>query len=168
MLLPLGSSYIVELVSQPYSTANCQHWPTLRSKHITHAFEIVNHLFNCLPFTITQAHPSLKLPLVYLMDSILKNVGKNYIPAFQKNLIATFTNAFSQVSSADKEKLKVLIMTPWSIYFALDPYIEPPTKYLNYDCRKYCILGELILEAFSFPLLYCLRLKVQLVFDRYE
>lgn len=105
------------------------------------------------------------------MDSILKNVGKNYIPAFQKNLIATFTNAFSQVSSADKEKLKVCIdqshmHDPWS-FSALDLYIESPTKYLNYDCRKYCILGELILEAFSFPLLYCLRLKVLLVFDRY-
>ena len=41
------------------------------------------------------------------MDSILKNVGKAYIPAFQKNIQTVFPKAFNDVEQREKEKLKV-------------------------------------------------------------
>ena len=34
---------------------------------------------------------------MYLMDSIVKNVGREYLAAFTKNLVATFVNVFEKV-----------------------------------------------------------------------
>ena len=46
---------------------------------------------------ITQAPSSEKLPVMYLMDSIVKNVGREYLTAFTKNLVATFICVFEKV-----------------------------------------------------------------------
>lgn len=72
------------------------------SKIIARAIE--DQLFN--------AHPNMKLPILYLMDSILKNVGKSFIPAFRTNIISTFSTAFNQVGTGpEKEKLKRVLNT---------------------------------------------------------
>lgn len=44
-----------------------------------------------------QAPSSEKLPVMYLMDSIVKNVGREYLTAFTKNLVATFICVFEKV-----------------------------------------------------------------------
>ena len=75
-----------------------------------------------------------KLPLMYLMDSILKNVGKDFINCFQTNLINTFTNTFFNVSDADKMRLQVLFSnkethtylenTPRRLFVPFAPHIQ--------------------------------------------
>lgn len=34
---------------------------------------------------------------MYLMDSIVKNVGRDYVAAFAKNIVATFVIVFDKV-----------------------------------------------------------------------
>lgn len=48
-------------------------------------------------FLLLQAPASEKLPVMYLMDSIVKNVGREYLTAFTKNLVATFICVFEKV-----------------------------------------------------------------------
>lgn len=46
----------------------------------------------------TQAQATEKLPVVYLMDSIIKNVkGGPYLGLFTKNLVQNFSGVFAQV-----------------------------------------------------------------------
>jgi predicted transcriptional regulator len=49
------------------------------------------------------------------MDCILKNTGKEYITAFQKNLLQVFPRAYRQVTEAEKQKLQKLIVT-WKAF----------------------------------------------------
>ena len=39
-----------------------------------------------------------KLPCLYLMDSILKNVGKQYLQLFTQNIVSTFAGVFEKVT----------------------------------------------------------------------
>jgi pre-mRNA cleavage complex 2 protein Pcf11 len=39
------------------------------------------------------------LPVIYLLDSILKNIGGVYLDTFGKNIINTFCGAFEKVYS---------------------------------------------------------------------
>lgn len=64
-------------------------------------FEKVKVCFCCTKllsfFLLLQAPASEKLPVMYLMDSIVKNVGREYLTAFTKNLVATFICVFEKV-----------------------------------------------------------------------
>jgi hypothetical protein len=53
----------------------------------------------------------MKLPVLYLMDSIIKNVGGVYIQLFSKNLFNTFCNAFDKVDFTTKNDLVRLWQT---------------------------------------------------------
>lgn len=64
-------------------------------------FKKLNVCFCCTKllsfFLLLQAPASEKLPVMYLMDSIVKNVGREYLTAFTKNLVATFICVFEKV-----------------------------------------------------------------------
>jgi len=56
-----------------------------------------------------------KLPIMYLMDSILKNIGGSYVTLFSNNLIKLFGQTFNLVDSDTQMKLKRLVNT-WKDY----------------------------------------------------
>ena len=41
--------------------------------------------------------PEHKLPVLYLLDSIMKNLGGEYLQLFSKNIVATFCHTFERV-----------------------------------------------------------------------
>lgn len=45
----------------------------------------------------TQVHPDIKLPVLYLVDSIIKNVGGAYTQKFAQSIVNMFTRTFKQV-----------------------------------------------------------------------
>ncbi|XP_038618039.1 pre-mRNA cleavage complex 2 protein Pcf11 isoform X2 [Tachyglossus aculeatus] len=59
-----------------------------------------------------------KLPVMYLMDSIVKNVGREYLTAFTKNLVATFICVFEKVDENTRKSLFKLRST-WDEIFPL-------------------------------------------------
>ncbi|KFQ18966.1 Pre-mRNA cleavage complex 2 protein Pcf11, partial [Merops nubicus] len=65
-----------------------------------------------------QAPASEKLPVMYLMDSIVKNVGREYLTAFTKNLVATFICVFEKVDENTRKSLFKLRST-WDDIFPL-------------------------------------------------
>ncbi|NXJ14190.1 PCF11 protein, partial [Odontophorus gujanensis] len=67
---------------------------------------------------LLQAPASEKLPVMYLMDSIVKNVGREYLTAFTKNLVATFVCVFEKVDENTRKSLFKLRST-WDDIFPL-------------------------------------------------
>lgn len=45
----------------------------------------------------TQVNPDIKLPVLYLVDSIIKNVGGAYTQKFSQIIVNMFTRTFKQV-----------------------------------------------------------------------
>ncbi|XP_078514610.1 pre-mRNA cleavage complex 2 protein Pcf11 isoform X2 [Lissotriton helveticus] len=65
---------------------------------------------------IAKAPTAEKLPVMYLMDSIVKNVGREYLDAFSKNLVPTFVNVFEKVEENTRKSLFKLRST-WDEIF---------------------------------------------------
>lgn len=52
--------------------------------------------FHCFDSHYFLQVPS-KLPFLYLIDSIMKNVGEPYVTQFGENLVSVFTKSFEEV-----------------------------------------------------------------------
>ncbi|RIA98454.1 hypothetical protein C1645_749917 [Glomus cerebriforme] len=55
--------------------------------------------------------PQHKLPVLYLLDSISKNVGGTYIMLFSRNLYHTFMDTYNAVEQTTKHKLERVLAT---------------------------------------------------------
>ncbi|KAJ3330945.1 hypothetical protein HDU76_004453 [Blyttiomyces sp. JEL0837] len=55
--------------------------------------------------------PKQKLPVLYLMDSICKNIGSVYVNLFARNLLASFTSAYDAIDAEDKQKFARVVGT---------------------------------------------------------
>lgn len=55
--------------------------------------------------------PNNKLPLIYLMDSILKNVGGIYQSTFADVVVSIFKHSFQAMSRSDRSKLVKVLQT---------------------------------------------------------
>nr|XP_020479955.1 pre-mRNA cleavage complex 2 protein Pcf11 [Monopterus albus] len=67
---------------------------------------------------ISKAPPAEKLPVLYLVDSIVKNVGGQYLEVFAKNLITSFICVFEKVDENTRKSLFKLRST-WDDVFPL-------------------------------------------------
>ncbi|XP_070838622.1 pre-mRNA cleavage complex 2 protein Pcf11 isoform X1 [Chaetodon trifascialis] len=67
---------------------------------------------------ITKAPSAEKLPVLYLVDSIVKNVGGEYLAVFAKNLITSFICVFEKVDENTRKSLFKLRST-WDDVFPL-------------------------------------------------
>ena len=90
----------------------------------------------------------MKLCAMYLMDSIVKNVGEPYLSRFARHLVSVFGGFYGKASDAEKGSLKRLLST-WKPYFprqcaALEAIIRSssvPTKTAPHTVRCYHLLG---------------------------
>ena len=58
-----------------------------------------------------QTPPSRKLPALYVLDSVVKNVGTPYTLFLGRNLFSTFMNAYTLVDAPVRAKLKEMLKT---------------------------------------------------------
>nr|KAJ3422484.1 hypothetical protein HK105_007863 [Polyrhizophydium stewartii] len=73
---------------------------------------------------LTQADARHVIPAMYLMDSILKNVGGVYRSCFARNIVAVFKAAYAAVPPQDKARLQKLVGT-WKTFTTT--IFPPPT-----------------------------------------
>ncbi|KAG0027968.1 hypothetical protein BGZ81_005130 [Podila clonocystis] len=57
------------------------------------------------------AHPSQKLPMLYLIDSIIKLVGGPYLDLFERIIVNLFLDAYSVVDSSTKASIEKVLRT---------------------------------------------------------
>lgn len=62
-------------------------------------------------FVSCKIGPARKLPAIYLLDSIAKNVGTPYTLFFGRNLYRTFMDAYSLVEPPVRRKLEEMLQT---------------------------------------------------------
>ncbi|XP_051533128.1 pre-mRNA cleavage complex 2 protein Pcf11-like [Myxocyprinus asiaticus] len=67
---------------------------------------------------IAKAPAAEKLPVLYLVDSIVKNVGRQYLEVFAKNLVNSFICVFEKVDEGTRKSLFKLRST-WDEIFPL-------------------------------------------------
>uniref|UniRef100_UPI00358F5D9B pre-mRNA cleavage complex 2 protein Pcf11-like n=1 Tax=Myxine glutinosa TaxID=7769 RepID=UPI00358F5D9B len=65
----------------------------LAEENLQYATDIVK----IIEAQIAKATTTEKLPILYLMDSIIKNVGKDYLSLFTQNIVSTFVVTFEKV-----------------------------------------------------------------------
>ncbi|XP_046665109.1 uncharacterized protein LOC124357394 isoform X3 [Homalodisca vitripennis] len=96
---------------------------------------------------LQKVRPDVKLPVLYLIDSIVKNVGKAYINLFTQSIVQSFTNTFEKVDEKTREQMFKLRQTwsevfPAKTIYTLDKSVQqidpawpvsnpPPTVHLN-------------------------------------
>ncbi|XP_068026635.1 ubiquitin carboxyl-terminal hydrolase 36-like [Melanerpes formicivorus] len=66
-----------------------------------------------------KAPPAQKLPALYLLDSIIKNVGGAYLQAFAPNLVETFLSVFEKGDTETRKSL-FLLRSTWDRVFPLE------------------------------------------------
>uniref|UniRef100_A0A1Q3FEU2 Pre-mRNA cleavage complex 2 protein Pcf11 n=1 Tax=Culex tarsalis TaxID=7177 RepID=A0A1Q3FEU2_CULTA len=82
-------------------------------------------IVNAVEKHLSQVQPEVKLPILYLIDSIVKNVGKQYQSLFSQVIVSTFCGVFETVNERVREKMFSLRQTwnevfPQSKLYALD------------------------------------------------
>ncbi|XP_053616677.1 pre-mRNA cleavage complex 2 protein Pcf11 isoform X2 [Plodia interpunctella] len=95
----------------------------LAEENIDHAGVIVETVEKHLE----KVHPDIKLPVLYLVDSIIKNVGRAYTQKFSQIIVNMFTRTFKQVDEKVRSQMFKLRET-WHDVF-------PATKLYQLDVK---------------------------------
>nr|CAD7591773.1 unnamed protein product [Timema genevievae] len=95
----------------------------LAEENIDHAPAIVQTVETHLQ----KVKPDIKLPVLYLVDSIVKNVGAAYTSLFTQNIVSTFCSVFEKVDERTRGQMFKLRQT-WNEVF-------PPKKLYALDVR---------------------------------
>ncbi|XP_023168647.2 uncharacterized protein LOC111597926 isoform X2 [Drosophila hydei] len=129
----IGEEYLSSLTD-----LNCNSKPLinmltmLAEENINYAHVIVR----VVEYHISQVPPEFKLPILYLIDSIIKNVKSSYVQLFGQCIVNIFLNAFesvqhspSQVLEKVRERMYLLRQTwndvfPASKMYALDVKVK--------------------------------------------
>ncbi|XP_055614328.1 pre-mRNA cleavage complex 2 protein Pcf11-like isoform X2 [Uranotaenia lowii] len=82
-------------------------------------------IVNAVEKHLAQVQPDVKLPILYLVDSIVKNVGRQYKAIFSQVIVTMFVGVFESVNERVREKMFSLRQTwndvfPQSKLYALD------------------------------------------------
>lgn len=81
----------------------------ITERNIDYAFNFVNIIISRL--MSSQTHSTYKLPMFYLVDSIMKNVGGPFAALFGKHFYDIFSVTISGLHDTDRKKLDFLIGT---------------------------------------------------------
>ncbi|XP_055840364.1 uncharacterized protein LOC129907897 isoform X2 [Episyrphus balteatus] len=91
---------------------------------------------------IAKVHPDIKLPILYLIDSIVKNVKNTYIPLFSQCIVNIFCGVFEQVSEKIRERMYTLRQT-WNEVFTAQKLYTLDVK-VNCMDRNWPITAKVI------------------------
>lgn len=111
-----------------------------------------------LSFLSLQAPTTEKLPVLYLVDSIVKNIGGEYLAVFAKNLITSFICVFEKVQLfllsfnifSTTEKLFTCLLACFNVICSL-----PLCAQYKVDLIKFCKVGKFYLGEFDLVIILC-------------
>ncbi len=92
-----------------------------------------------LLFLLPQVKPEMKLPCLYLMDSVVKNHPHPYRELFEQNLVSNFAHVFSSTDVKTRAALYKLRMT-WGEVFSQEKLRQLDLKVKTLD-PKWPVVG---------------------------
>ncbi|XP_077983868.1 pre-mRNA cleavage complex 2 protein Pcf11-like isoform X2 [Glandiceps talaboti] len=125
------------------------------------------HVVRLIEARLNKAKPTEKLPVLYLLDSILKNISGTYQGFFTHNIVETFCGVFEKVDEKTRQAMFKL-RTTWNEYFpssklhsldvkvnTIDPawpiMAPPPTIHVNPKFIKKADSGPSVLPETPAP-----------------
>ncbi|GAB0098150.1 hypothetical protein DMENIID0001_138570 [Sergentomyia squamirostris] len=113
MAAEIGEEYLSSLADLNVNSKPLINMLTIiAEENIEHAAVIVRAVKQHLD----QVNPDVKLPVLYLIDSIVKNVGGNYVDLFENHIVKMFCGVFEKVNEKVREKMFALRQT-WNEVF---------------------------------------------------
>ncbi|PWN51959.1 hypothetical protein IE53DRAFT_385639 [Violaceomyces palustris] len=76
-----------------------------------HVLRMANVVAKCLDDHIMQSHPSIRLPALYLLDSICKNIGAPYTVLWAERVVPLFLETYRLVDQPTKMRMEELLAT---------------------------------------------------------
>jgi len=61
-------------------------------------------------------HSQNRLPYIYVMDSIIKNVQGNYIQAFEERIVFIFVETYKKLQSQREKSTMVKLLKIWELF----------------------------------------------------
>jgi pre-mRNA cleavage complex 2 protein Pcf11 len=83
---------------------------------------------------LARAPPNCKLPVLYLIDSIIKNVKRDYITLFAENIVTSFCRVFERVRADEKTRLQMWkVRQTWTEIFPTNKLYQIDVKARSMD-----------------------------------
>ncbi|KAG9051444.1 hypothetical protein FS837_006620 [Tulasnella sp. UAMH 9824] len=76
-----------------------------------HVHRMGQVIADSLEYHIRKAHPQVKLPAWYLLDSIAKNIGHPYTQLFSKFIVRLFLDSYHAVDLSTRSKMEEMLVT---------------------------------------------------------
>eukprot|EP01107_Rhizomastix_libera_P001115 TRINITY_DN1195_c0_g5_i1.p1 TRINITY_DN1195_c0_g5~~TRINITY_DN1195_c0_g5_i1.p1 ORF type:complete len:500 (-),score=134.46 TRINITY_DN1195_c0_g5_i1:458-1957(-) len=83
----------------------------IAGEHLAAAPAVAPAIASIIEQRIHSVDPSLKLPALYLLDSIVKNIGREYIGLFESSLYKTFIGMFRVVDDSTRHRMSNVLRT---------------------------------------------------------
>ncbi|XP_041449197.1 uncharacterized protein LOC111078155 isoform X3 [Drosophila obscura] len=127
----IGEEYLSSL-----QDLNCNSKPLinmltmLAEENINYAHVIVR----VVEYYISQVPPEFKLPILYLIDSIIKNVKSSYVQLFAQCIVNIFLNAFESVQHSQSQLLEKVRERMYALRQTWNE-VFPPSKMYALDVK---------------------------------
>ncbi|XP_017148038.1 uncharacterized protein LOC108159343 isoform X7 [Drosophila miranda] len=127
----IGEEYLSSL-----QDLNCNSKPLinmltmLAEENINYAHVIVR----VVEYYISQVPPEFKLPILYLIDSIIKNVRSSYVQLFAQCIVNIFLNAFESVQHSQSQLLEKVRERMYALRQTWNE-VFPPSKMYALDVK---------------------------------
>ena len=108
---------------------NSKHLITILTRLADERKDHANEVIGIIEEQIIKAPSNQKLPVIYLINSIVKKVGEYYKKGFSNNLVKVFAHIFERVEEKTRKKLYELRQTwngiiPESKHYDLDKHVH--------------------------------------------
>ncbi|XP_055704060.1 uncharacterized protein LOC129802348 isoform X2 [Phlebotomus papatasi] len=114
MAKEIGEEYLSSLADLNVNSKPLINMLTIiAEENIEHAEVIVK----AVEHHLAKVNPDIKLPVLYLIDSIVKNVGRDYKALFSQYIVNMFCGVFEKVNEKVREKMFALRQT-WNEVFS--------------------------------------------------
>ncbi|XP_014235867.1 pre-mRNA cleavage complex 2 protein Pcf11-like isoform X2 [Trichogramma pretiosum] len=134
---PLSQGKATEIVEEYVSSlqdlkSNSKPYINMLTQLAEDYIEYASAIVAAVEVHLLKVRNEIKLPVLYLIDSIVKNLGGSYLELFSKNIVQTFCKVFEKVDESTRSKMWKLRNT-WNDIFPAKQLYDLDVQVNNID-----------------------------------